>query len=162
MAQKTNKPKKVSFAKWFILFALTGILDIAQFVIDLTGVGVAVSEIAEPFIGVGLLAIFQIMKINVLNKPKRIGSILGAFGLDALTGGLAPLWIIDIWYIYYDVRKEEVAVQAQYEAKLGEQAAEQKFLYSEGRRLPENEIESQTRNTNLRPLVVDGVRSPRK
>lgn len=185
----TKKPHKTSVLKWVILFVATGIVDVFQIVADFTGVGVAVSEAIEPFVGVGLVATCELMKIHVLTKPKRLASMIGALGFDALTGGAAPLWIIDVWYIYYDTKKEEAAEQAAFDAKNSQDNVRQQ-IYKDGRREPvsgtstgntpgngysinvdasdTNESGDDTtssntfRNPNTRPLVVDGVRAPSK
>lgn len=138
--------KKISTKKWVVLFLLTGIIDVLQILIDLTGVGIPVSVAAEPFIGVGLVIICQLMGINIISNPKRLGSMLAAFGLGAVTGGIAPLWIIDIWYLYYSVKKEEVMVSSGLESGSA--------LIKDGIRKP------QSKSFGSKPLVVDGTRRP--
>ncbi|HEX7724286.1 MAG TPA: hypothetical protein VF438_00930 [Candidatus Paceibacterota bacterium] len=101
-------PKK-KYARWILLFAVTGIVDVAQILIDLTGVGIIVSEAIEtvmPFVIAGILLVF-----GLLNMQTGM-SIVIAVVTDAATGGFAPFWIADAWYIYRKVRAQEAAIAA--------------------------------------------------
>jgi hypothetical protein len=104
-------PKK-KYIRWVVLFAVTGIVDLAQILIDLTGIGIVVSEaieVAMPFV-MGLI----LFAFKILNVQTGL-SVAVALVTDAVTGGFAPFWIADAWYIYRKVRKQE-AEQAAAEA----------------------------------------------
>ena len=171
------KPPKRTVA-WIVLFTLTGFVDLAQFLIDLTGIGIGVSEATEfamPAVVIGLLVLF---KIPIFSKVNRLASIMGVDLGDALTGGLAPFWILDIWYLWWDVRREDQAlIAASQEAEF--QDSEMSGPLNEGgfRRPPDTnpeeesptdiEIEqtSNKRNANTQPinpppLNMGGMRRP--
>jgi hypothetical protein len=136
-------PKK-KYLRWILLFGVCGIVDIVQVLIDLTGVGIAVSEILEvamPFVIGGILLIFRILNIQT-------GLSIGvAMVADAATGGAAPFWIGDAWYIYRKVRKQEAA-----ELEEEEQSEENQQLVQNGRRRPSGRPN--------RPANEGGVRLP--
>ena len=137
------KPPKRTLA-WIVLFSLTGFVDLAQFVIDLTGVGVAVSEsteVAMPAVVIGLLMLF---KIPIFTKINRLASIVGVDIGDALTGGLAPFWILDIWYLWWDVRREDRTLLAQ---------AKQEELQRSGMPRPLNE--GDVRRPSIEPVALE-------
>lgn len=135
-------PKK-KYIRWIVLFVVTGVVDIAQILLDLTGVGVAVSEaieIAMPFVMAGILLIFKI-----LNVQTGI-SVAIAVVTDAITGGFAPFWIGDAWYVYRKVRKQEAA-----QANTDDANAQSGPLNRAGVRSPAGQ---------RAPLNANGVRSP--
>lgn len=140
------KPKSKG-VKWPILYGISGIVDLAQIIIDFTGVGVIVSEILEvimPFVIIGFLALF---KIPLFTRINRLLSIAAVDFADAITGGAAPFWIVDVWYLHRDVKKEEAEKTAQ---KDTDEMPPQ--LNQDGRREPVGE--------NGGPVNQGGVRRP--
>jgi hypothetical protein len=113
-----------------------------------------------PFI---LVFVFQfIIKASIITKPSRLGSIVGASAFGAFTGGIAPFWIVDVWYIHRSVKIED----AEYQTQNAEQELlsnnVRKTLYSDGVRQPQRqqmEAESQQSETRS-PRNVDGIRLP--
>jgi hypothetical protein len=101
-----EKQQKNKTIRWFILYAFTGIIDLVQIIIDFTGVGILVSEILEFVTGPILLGLFILFRIPIFTKPRRVASILGVFVGDAVTGGFAPFWILDVLYVHWDVKRE--------------------------------------------------------
>lgn len=154
--EKTKK--KNSKGKWVVLYVLAGLTDLVQILVDLTGIGIVASTAAEPFIGVGLIAYLKfILKVNVFQNFRRIGSILASFGLGAITGGAAPFWIIDVWYIHRDVKRVEAE-----EAQAEEQAEQFKNVtkppkYVNGRRQPD-----EPEQEDEEPRYKNGVGRPIK
>jgi len=142
---------------WLLMYAFTGAVDLFQIIVSATGIGIGASEIVEfsmPFI---LIFIFQfIIKASILTKPARLASIAGALGLGAITGGIAPFWIVDVWYIHRSVKMED-AMYAEEESKTELlQNNIRTPLYGDGIRQPRNStIETQSRSRN-----VDGIRPP--
>ncbi len=156
-----QKPKKRAI-RWFVLFGISGLVDLIQIIIDFTGAGVIISEILEAIMPFVLIGLFLLFRIPVITKINRLLSIAATDLGDAVTGGAAPFWVLDVWYIYRDVKKEEAAIAEQeMEAELISQV--RKPLNTDGRRLPQNQEEggaSVVRNQNLRPLNMNGVRQP--
>jgi hypothetical protein len=146
--------------KWWLLYAFTGLIDGIQLLIGWTGIGTVISEAFElvmPFILIGSLFF---MKVSLFRHPKRLISIIGITGLDAITAGIAPFWVLDVWYIQRDVKKEDAEILVQQQSV---QLSSQTPLYKDGKRqvtpplLPEA-----GRNSNFKPLIVDGIRAPQK
>lgn len=151
-----SRKKKIGKMKWLILYAFTAIVDVLQFLADLTGIGIVASEAAEPFIGGILIAIFELFGISVITKPKRLLSLLCVAGADALTGGIAPFWIVDVWYVQSDVKREY--------AEDEERSARETFMQSDIRQPYNSEGERSPKiiaETDYQPLNKDGVRMPK-
>jgi hypothetical protein len=148
---------KLGKLDWIFLYILAGFVDVAQIIIDLTGIGIAVSTAAEPVIGVFLIGYLQIRGFSVLKHPSILVSLIGAVGLGAITGGIAPAWVVDIWWIQRVVKKEK----AQYEEQ---QEQEETFSNNIRRPLydPDGIRRPQIQNNNANPskLNIGGVRPP--
>ena len=148
MATQNNKT-----ISWIALYFVAGTIDIAQIILDLTGVGIAVSEaleVATPFILIGLMALFR---IPIFSGWKRIASLAFADFADALTGGAAPFWILDVWYIHRDVRREDAGMAV----TEGQTISSRAPLNVDGRREP---LQQESAGLSPKPLNVDGVRAP--
>ncbi|MFA6315489.1 MAG: hypothetical protein WC648_03945 [Candidatus Paceibacterota bacterium] len=157
MASIGNKAKG---GGWLILYIITGVVDIFQIFATATGVGIVASEALEaimPFVLAGTLQF--LLKVSLISHPSRLLSIIGATGFDALTGGVAPFWILDVWYVQRTVKSEDTEVLSEMnkEAFMKQNIAQP--LYSNGRR---NVTTSNIENTEnqSRPVVMDGVRAP--
>jgi hypothetical protein len=147
---------KIGKGEWKMLYAGTGFLDLVQIVLDFFAVGLAINPIMDFIFGFVLLGYFQIRGVNMLTKPSRVLSILGFEILDDITGGLAPAWIIDVWYIKRSVDQET----AQYQSSAVQQdfleSHKRQPLYSNGSRRPAQSY----RNENLGPRYSEGMRAP--
>ncbi len=157
MAQRQDKSKG-----WLLLYIFSGGMDLIQFVfIELIlgwfGVGVVVNEIIDPIVGIIIGCWIQFgKKVSLISRPKRIISMFGTEAVGALTGGIAQLWVLDVWYIHNDVKKEEAELKAQEAKDLAIQSSngEQNI---DGTRYPRNPY-----NTSMQgPVNKDGVRLPR-
>ena len=148
-----------------MLYVAAGTIDLVQFVIGLLEVPlsaiavglalIAANEAADPFIGLALLGYFEIKGVKMITHWNRALSLLCVGGVDELTGGIASFWILDVWYIQKDLRKEDVAIQATQEGEYQIKMAQgmQKQLYMNGRRNVSNA------ETN-RPAYANGSRAP--
>jgi len=135
-----------------VLYGVAGTVDVIQIVIDFTGVGIAASEVLEvamPFIIGGILFIFRL-----LNVQTGI-SVVIAVVLDAATGGFAPFWVGDVYYIQRQIRSSEAAQQTEQEDARMSYDPDMPSNYN-NRREPDAK-----RDPNLRPMVVDGRKEPR-
>jgi hypothetical protein len=165
-----EQPRKKSRTRWPVLFVVSGTVDIVQIVIDFTGVGVVVSEILEGVTPFLLLGLFKVYKINILTNPKRLGSMFVSLTGDAITGGFAPFWILDVYYIYRDVQKTEAIEDAEQQQEMLLKGGIRQPLYKDGTRAAPRQSKTVTstdtngatyrRNINLGPAVVDGIRQP--
>ncbi len=152
MATKAGK-KTIA---WIVLFGITGAVDGIQLLITLTGIGIFISEILEfimPFILLGLLFVFG---IPILNKPARLLSIIAVTFGDALSLGVAPFWVLDVYYLYRSVKNEE--------GQQDDQESQNAIMENNIRQpLYENGVRQQ-RNLELnpapQPLNTSGVRRP--
>lgn len=153
-----TRPNTGKGATWILLYALTGLVDLIQILIDFTGIGIIVSEALEVAMPVILIAIFQFwMKISLVSHPSRLLSIIGVAGLDGITGGIAPFWIFDVWYLQRSVRREyaEIKVAEDQEEFLNQNIIQP--LYKDGRRNPAASLEER----QPQPQVMDGIRAPK-
>lgn len=151
---------RIGKGEWIALYAVTGTIDLIQFVIDFTGIGEGINEAIDPFIGAVLAGYFQLRGVSMIQRISRLMSLLGVVGLEEVTFGVAPAWIVDVWYIHKTVRQEK-AEQEQGEAATLNMVNQP--LNQGGRRGPaaENEGVGPARNQDLHPsLNVDGVRQP--
>ena len=98
---------KIKNIEWVFLFVVMGALDAFQFLIDFTGIGAIINSFADPLIGVVLAGYFQLRGVSMIKHPTRLISLLCIVGLESITGGLAPAWIIDIWYIRHSVKRKK-------------------------------------------------------
>ena len=151
---------KIGKAGWFSLYAIAGLIDVGQILIDFTGIGAGINELVDPFIGIGFGIWFQIKGVSMFQRPSRIISLLGVTALEELTFGVAPAWIADIWYIHQTVKNEESARQ--------KAEAEQKFKQSNtSRRYVENGVgrvrneEAELDQSQEESYYIDGVGRPR-
>ncbi|OHA24662.1 MAG: hypothetical protein A3B11_00575 [Candidatus Taylorbacteria bacterium RIFCSPLOWO2_01_FULL_44_26] len=149
--------KKIGKIKWLLLYSFTGVVDVLQFLADLTGIGILASEAAEPFIGGILIVMFELFGISVITKPKRLVSLLCLAGADALTGGIAPFWIVDVWYVQSDVKKEETEYEQQTQQEMFIQSSIGTPANIDGQRIPPI-----INSTNNQPLNQNGIRMPRR
>ena len=139
-----------------LLYAMMGTIDVIQFAITPTGIGVVINEIADPIIGALLIGYFQLRGVSMITRIDRLLSLIGVAALEGITGGLAPAWIIDIWYIHRSVKKETAEMEAQQAQAEFLQSNIRQPLYKDGVRAPRMQETSQTQ-----PINMDGVRAPR-
>lgn len=156
MSTTGNRSKGIG---WLIMYLFTGAIDLFQIIVSATGIGIVASEVVEfamPFI---LIFVFQfVIKASVLTKPDRLASIAGALGLGALTGGIAPFWIVDVWYIHRSVRKEDAEFNKQEEKQKLLTNNVRRTLYQDGVRQPQK-LE-QDEGNDSRPQYKEGIRAP--
>jgi len=99
--------------KWKILYVAAGMIDIAQWVVDLiVGPGEVGNEVADPFIGLGFGLFFQLEGVSMVKRISRLLSLVGGYAAEALSASVAPAWIVDVWYIHRTVKEEWAAEQA--------------------------------------------------
>lgn len=154
---------RIGKVEWLALYVFAGTIDVVQFFGDLLLTEAAfipelISEVADPFIGTMLGGYLQFRGTDIIHKPKRILSLMGVTGLEELTGGMAPAWVIDIWYIHRDVRNEEAGIKTAQAEMLAMKSMQANPLYSEGRRRPVSEATA----GDEAALNFAGVRLPRK
>jgi hypothetical protein len=125
-----RKKPKIRFVGWFLMFSVAIFIDIVQFLLGVFGVAltaaagagailVAINEVADPFIG-GIFVIWlELRRVSFfrLDRLGRLWSLLGTGVADELTAGIASLWVLDIWYIHNDVKKEIAEIEAQEKAE---------------------------------------------
>ncbi len=78
------------------------------------GAGAAINEVIDPIVGVILAGWIQfIKKVSLVSRPQRLVSMFATEAAAALTGGIAQFWILDVWYIHNDVKKEDNEAEQQ-------------------------------------------------
>lgn len=149
---------KLGKLDWIFLYALTGFVDIVQAIITFTGVGIIINEAIEPIMAIFLAGYLQIRGFSILKHPSVIVSLFGVVGIGAITGGIAPAWFVDVWWI----QKSDMADKAGYAMQQEQNALFQnnirKPLYdSDGVRRPQN----QNQLSNPPKLNTNGIRPPK-
>jgi hypothetical protein len=91
----------------------------------------------------------------MIKHPSRLLSLLGVAGLEAITGGIAPAWVVDVWYINRTVKAEEAGTDSNSEVSALLQNNIRKPLYEDGIRKPQ----SNTPNIPTK-ININGVRPP--
>jgi hypothetical protein len=169
---------KIGKKEWWGIFIVMGIIDFVQFVIIelilvwFFGVGALINEILDPIVGIVFAGYLYLRGVSVGKYWKSYASIVGMEALEELTGGIAQLWILDVWYIRGNIRQIEGTVEEQ--KMLEQQNSVRQPLYVNGVRRPEtqtansySEDVSNTRTSgegfrtssfNVRPLNFNGVR----
>ncbi|MDE1975527.1 MAG: hypothetical protein KGI49_03405 [Patescibacteria group bacterium] len=156
---------KMTGAWWIFLFVFSGVADFLQFFVVepfalLAGLGAGINEVLDPIVGSFIGGCLWFKKVPLLSRPKRIMALGGAEVAAAVSAGVAQLWILSVWYIFHDVRKDEASMKAM--ANEGDVTAItlDAAFNQNGRREPYNpDIESGAeRNRDLMPANFNGVR----
>lgn len=93
--------------EWKVLYAVTGIIDIIQWVVDcVIGAGELANEIASPIIGSLIGLYFQLRGVSMVKRISRLISLIGGYVAEATTLSVAPAWIVDVWLIHNTVKDE--------------------------------------------------------
>ena len=163
---------KIGKGEWIGLYVFAGIVDVTQWVIDFVGAllsGVAIgeillalSEMTDPIVGMGLAGYFQIRGVSLITHPSRLISLIGVTGLEAVTGGIAPAWILDVWYIHNTVKKEDAEIKAKKEQEESSQNNTRRFKNNDGVRDDTQEDGSEDEMDKLPPLNQEGIRKPNR
>ena len=172
---------KIGKREWVVVFIVMGILDFIQFIIIecilvwFFGIGIGINEILDSIVGILFAAYLFIRGLSPVEYWNCYASILGMAVLEEITFGVAQLWILDVWYIYRSVKKNEAKLEAQrqQEFMLSNQTVQP--LNQHGVRLPQTQTVtsygSNASNTgtnqsgghistyNAAPLNFDGVRA---
>jgi hypothetical protein len=155
---------RIGKTEWKIVYLVTGFLDFVQFVIIelilvwFFGLGAAINEILDPIVGFALAIYLSIRGVNLFQRMNRLVSMVGMEAASEFTGGAVQLWILDVWYIHRDVKKEEAEAQAQKEMAEEMSNVTQQPLNQGGVRAPDEPDESSPEET----LNTNGRRRPRQ
>ena len=147
---------KIGKKEWTVLKISAGVIDVIQWLVDLTGVGVGVNEVADPIIGVLLVAYFQRRGVSMIKHPKRLLAMVAGTVIEMGTADIAPAWIFDVWYIHSNVKKEEAEEESLREQEEFLKQNLEQPLYANGRRNPR----PNSATMSVRPAVMNGVRAP--
>jgi hypothetical protein len=97
----------MSKQKWQLFFAIIIFIDFIQFLLTLTGVGIAVNVGIDIVVGILLPFTLQLSGVSMAS-PKMIASVFGVFGLEILPLiGALPLWTLDLIIIYFFWKAEQ-------------------------------------------------------
>jgi hypothetical protein len=142
---------KMKTSDWITLYAVTGFLDLLQFLIDfLPPAGEVINEVLDVFIGFCLGYYFQHKGVSMA-KPGRIIGLIVAFIGEEMTAASFPLWILDVAYMNFTVIAENRGMK-NVTVDTAETANTDKPLNNEGIRQPSLE--------SRQPLNKSGIRSP--
>ena len=99
--------------EWKVLYAVSGGLDAAQWIIDaFVGPGEVINEVLDPIIGICIGIFFQLSGVSMTQRISRLLSLVGGCFAEMFSVSVAPAWIIDIWYIHSSVKQEWAMQQA--------------------------------------------------
>lgn len=151
---------KIGTLGWIILAFIAIAIDIIQFILGFTIVGTAFNLASTPYIGLFFFAVLQLGGVSMIRHPLRLISLFGVPIIEGLTFGIAPLWIIDVWFIHRSFKKEKYRQQEMATfMNILNNMVKVPFI-NNGIRLPQNilrKIRSGRQNKN-----ISGVRPPRK
>ena len=146
---------RITKGEWLLLYFVAGLIDFLQLLISWTGIGLGISATLDPFIGLLLASYIQFRGFSVIQHPTVLISLLGGTIIDAITGGIAPAWIVDVWIIKKIVDAEQAKYRKSQEQEEFLRSNMQKPLYEGGMRRPETKDIRESGPSN-----VDGVRAP--
>lgn len=147
---------RIGKSEWSLVYGVAGILDIIQWLADITGVGAGINEIADPIIGTIFAVYFQMRGVSMIRHISRLFSLMGTTVLEEVTASVAPAWIIDVWYIHSTIRKEEAVFRQQREQESLQSNIAQP-LNQGGVRIPQYNMAEED---VPRSLNIDGIRAP--
>ena len=141
---------KIGKSEWKLVFFIAGGIDLIEFLTDLfltefLAAPEIVWTVVDRIIGVAAVAYFELRGVRILANMKRLFSLVGVQGAEFITGGAAPAWIIDVWYIHKTVKDEEAA----------EQAAQEQQEMLRNFQLPSNTIDEETGRGMRPPQLPD-------
>ncbi len=157
MASKIGKKERR------ISIAIAGALDAAQWGIDLIPViGEGINAVADPFLGLAIMAYFWIRGVNLIYKPKRMVSLLLSGIAEELSLEVLPAWFFDMWYIHNDIMQEQAAdaaVQEQNAALAAGAGRSPKYTEQDGNmvRLPDSAVSETVSKANR---IIHDIRPP--
>ena len=112
MAEKIHK-SKISTFEWCLVIGVLILIDLAQLILDLVAVGVAVNRIIDIFVGMAF-PFYLHMRGEKMSDPKRLLGWLATFGLEFIpVVDSFPLWSLDGVYNFMLARARNKAAEAQ-------------------------------------------------
>lgn len=112
MAEKIHR-SKISKFEWGLVIGVLILIDLAQLILDLVAVGVAINRIIDVVVGMAFPFYLQI-RGEKMSDPKRLFALIAAFGLEFVpVVDALPLWSLDGVYNYMLARARNKAAEAQ-------------------------------------------------
>jgi hypothetical protein len=112
MAEKIHK-SKISTFEWGLVIGVLILIDLAQVLLDLVAVGVAINRIIDVIVGLAF-PFYLHMRGEKMSDPKRLFALIAAFGLEFVpVVDALPLWSLDGVYNYTLARARNKAAEAQ-------------------------------------------------
>jgi hypothetical protein len=138
---------KIGKKEWWFVYGVAGTIDAVEFLTDLFlteffAVPEAVWTIVDRVVGIIAVAYFELRGVRIITHPSRLLSMVGVQGLEFITGGAAPAWVVDVWYIKKSVMAEEAAIKAQKEQEEMLQNVTVQAAYQDGMRQPTKNVTS--------------------
>ncbi len=141
---------KIGIIEWIFVYIVAIIIDIVQIFFP------GADLLADVFIGIGFFGYFKLRGLDLTKHPTRLISLLGfTAAAEFFSVGIAPAWIVDIFYIHQASRKDN----AQFKQRQAEEeiySNPRKPAYQDGVRLPSN-----ANYNSSSPVNENGVRPPR-
>lgn len=122
--------------EWTGLYIGAALVDVFQWIADLTGVGIVASEAVDPFVAAGIAGYLHVRGVPIISSPSRLGSLFGVTILEEASAGIAPAWVADIWFIHRSVKQADAEEQAAVEQQQFLQSRLRQPLYQDGTRTP--------------------------
>ena len=144
---------KIGKVEWLIIYIVAIIIDIIQIFFP------GLDLLADVAIGFTFFFYFKLRGVDLIKHPTRLISLLGFTALaETLSVGIAPAWIVDIWYIHKNVRNDDKIFKAQQEETEQYAIATTLPLNQNGVRNPQPPII----NSSDKPMNRSGIRQPRR
>jgi uncharacterized membrane protein len=121
---KTTTPSKTNGGEWIMVILALAIVDVAQVILDLFAIGVAVNRFIDIIVAL-TLALYLFLRGELSDPDTRIRIIailIISFGLEEVPIlDAAPFWTGDALYFWHLANKRTVKAKAQEETKQKQQ-----------------------------------------
>ncbi|MBI5126285.1 MAG: hypothetical protein HZA80_00770 [Candidatus Taylorbacteria bacterium] len=96
MAQKGS----MSAGKWFILYVISGFVDLLQIILDFFAIGIVINRVIDIFLGLGLPIYLHLNGIPMFETKNLMLYISVFIGEEIPLVDALPLWTFEVWRMH--------------------------------------------------------------
>lgn len=105
MAQKGT----MSAGKWFILYVISGFIDILQIILNLFAVGVVANRFIDAILGFGLPIYLHLNGIPMFETKNLLLYMSVFIGEEIPLVDTLPLWTFEVWRMHKNYLKDQLS-----------------------------------------------------